>query len=971
MFTVNATGSGNITGGGGGSISTSAPKDFEVTPGTYSVAETVPAGWDKTADSCQGVVVGAGLTVNCTITNTKRGHLIVQKTTNPSGDPTSFSITASGSGSVTGGGAGAVTDALDKNYEVTPGTYSVAETVPAGWDQNSNTCFNVAVAAGATVTCEITNTKRGHIIVQKTTNPPGDPTIFAVNASGTNTVTSGASGSVTDATDHNYEVLAGIYSVSEIVPPGWDQTINTCVNLQVGAGQTLTCEITNIKRGHLIVHKATDPANDPTVFTINASGSGSITGGGAGAISTSTPQDYEVTPGTYSVAETVPAGWAKTADQCQGVVVTAGQTVNCTITNTLKGHLIVTKVTNPASDTTTQFPVTASGTGTISGSASRILIGNGSSTNYEVTAGIFSVAETVPTGWDLTGNTCLNAAVAAGQTVNCQITNTQRAHLVVHKATIPAGITTTLFTITASSAGGTVTNGAVKTLTAGGTADYEVKPGFSYSVTENVPQGWQLVGNTCSDIPIGAGQIVECFIVNGLQPTLTITKFARFANTSTKFSFNLTNGGTTAIDVSASTPYTNSDGSGRTGSTAVYLANGASYTLQENLTGMADWFLNTVSCTTTNSGGINPAQPQLVNSLTAPPFPRIVPPTTGFSVNYGDAVQCAYTNTHEATAGIYKLINGCDPSQGKGGSNGKNGCTDWPPFTVNLYKQDPVEQQDQGTSDTNAKWTVPLPQSGTFPAGYLGQYIFTPAQPAYQLTGPVGVPLSVCEMSIPDAYGAYNWTVRVKMYGSNNIQTISYPPYLPGQVQPDGNRLYNPDYFFSYPNDYNNRCINITIPVGADEFDILVNNVHQNGRMTGGGSVFTTTTAAGQPPIGTRVTHGFELHCDQKDVPNTLEINWDGGNRFHLELLTKAQCKDDPAIPSPAPPNATFDTFIGTGTGRLNGVAGATATWTFTDAGEPGVNDTVLLTITDKNNNVVLKVAVPTKLTKGNHQAHK
>jgi len=102
-----------------------------------------------------------------------------------------------------------------------------------------------------------------------------------------------------------------------------------------------------------------------------------------------------------------------------------------------------------------------------------------------------------------------------------------------------------------------------------------------------------------------------------------------------------------------------------------------------------------------------------------------------------------------------------------------------------------------------------------------------------------------------------------------------------------------------------------------------------------------------------------------------LEINWDGGNRFHLELLTKAQCKDDPAIPSPAPPNATFDTFIGTGTGRLNGVAGATATWTFTDAGEPGVNDTVLLTITDKNNNVVLKVAVPTKLTKGNHQAHK
>ena len=52
-------------------------------------------------------------------------------------------------------------------------------------------------------------------------------------------------------------------------------------------------------------------------------------------------------------------------------------------------------------------------------------------------------------------------------------------------------------------------------------------------------------------------------------------------------------------------------------------------------------------------------------------------------------------------------------------------------------------------------------------------------------------------------------------------------------------------------------------------------------------------------------------------------------------------------------------------------MSGATATWTFTDAGEPGVNDTVLLTIKDKNNKVVLAILVPTKLTKGNHQAHK
>ena len=48
------------------------------------------------------------------------------------------------------------------------------------------------------------------------------------------------------------------------------------------------------------------------------------------------------------------------------------------------------------------------------------------------------------------------------------------------------------------------------------------------------------------------------------------------------------------------------------------------------------------------------------------------------------------------------------------------------------------------------------------------------------------------------------------------------------------------------------------------------------GRMTGGGSV-----------LGSRVTHGFELHCNVTQTPNRLQVNW-AGNRFHLEPLTRA-----------------------------------------------------------------------------------
>ena len=72
------------------------------------------------------------------------------------------------------------------------------------------------------------------------------------------------------------------------------------------------------------------------------------------------------------------------------------------------------------------------------------------------------------------------------------------------------------------------------------------------------------------------------------------------------------------------------------------------------------------------------------------------------------------------------------------------------------------------------------------------------------------------------------------------------------------------------------------------------------GRMTGGGSVYTED--------GTRVTHGFELHCDINIGPNNLEVNLDGNN-FHLETLTYVSCYDDPVL-NPLPRPAPFDTLF-------------------------------------------------------------
>jgi hypothetical protein len=148
---------------------------------------------------------------------------------------------------------------------------------------------------------------------------------------------------------------------------------------------------------------------------------------------------------------------------------------------------------------------------------------------------------------------------------------------------------------------------------------------------------------------------------------------------------------------------------------------------------------------------------------------------------------------------------------------------------------------------------------------------------------------------------------------------------------------------------------------------------HVAGRMTGGGSIVCDSG-------GFRVTHGFELHCKEENVPvalpNNLEINWADpvagvGQNFHLTVLLTAVCTNEFGIEED-PPNAGFDTMVATGTGTLNNVPGAVISFTFTDAGEPGAGeDRASFIITDSSGAVVLSCASTVLDQGGNHQAHK
>jgi hypothetical protein len=134
-----------------------------------------------------------------------------------------------------------------------------------------------------------------------------------------------------------------------------------------------------------------------------------------------------------------------------------------------------------------------------------------------------------------------------------------------------------------------------------------------------------------------------------------------------------------------------------------------------------------------------------------------------------------------------------------------------------------------------------------------------------------------------------------------------------------------------------------------------------DGRMTGGGVKATGDN-------GEIVTFGLTLHCDII-LSNNLEINWQG-HKWHLtKPITKAICTDDPNI-APPPPVAPIDTFEGEGFGELDGVGNSKVVFKFQDAGEPGSDDTVEITIFEPGSSTVALHITSQKLSVGNWQMH-
>ena len=288
-----------------------------ILPGAgYLATQDVPDGWDPSVVSCTSsfnqstyedtitsesmsaeIYLAPGDTMTCVFNNTERGQIIINKVTHPALDAQSFDfsltqgvdtvISAFALGDVGIEPSGFLLPTKDVP-SVAP--YVISETARADWDLVSLVCtakgeretsdtFSTALidleagtatidlAAGESVTCVFTNTKRGNILVVKELDGlyPSNPSLtgFSYTLKGPNSLDAPFTINLSSpwydvAADHGLLPSGDTfsYSISELVPAGWTLTYSGCdgdipVNkITVPPGETITCTFTNKMQLH-------------------------------------------------------------------------------------------------------------------------------------------------------------------------------------------------------------------------------------------------------------------------------------------------------------------------------------------------------------------------------------------------------------------------------------------------------------------------------------------------------------------------------------------------------------------------------------------------------------------------------------------------------------------------------------------------------------------------------------------------
>jgi large repetitive protein len=244
---------GGVTATGGNSFAGSeAGTDRVVTPGNYTVTETGPSGYDATFSAGCGGSISPGQTKTCTVTNNDRPArlVVIKHVVNDNGGSATasqFTMTITGV-TAEGGNSFPGAESPGTTKEVTPGSYTVGETGPAGYDASFSAGCSGTIALGETKTCTVTNNdKPAHLIVIKhvINNDSGQATAsqFTLTITGV-TAVGGNSFPGAESPGTTKEVTPGSFGVTETGPSGSFATFIGCTGT-IALGDTKTCTVTN------------------------------------------------------------------------------------------------------------------------------------------------------------------------------------------------------------------------------------------------------------------------------------------------------------------------------------------------------------------------------------------------------------------------------------------------------------------------------------------------------------------------------------------------------------------------------------------------------------------------------------------------------------------------------------------------------------------------------------------------------
>jgi hypothetical protein len=297
------------------------------------------------------------------------GFIVIVKDANPDDSSAEFDFTLDGDSTPVFTAHGSETSSPIA-VRTDNGTHALAESaLPSGWQLDGASCDDgsavdaIDVQSDETVTCTFHNSRLPskltvikHVIKDSGgTAAAGD---FTMSVSGVNPSSSSFPGAESPGTTVTLD--PGSYSVSESGPAGYAESDSADCSGSIAAGEEKTCTITNDDISPtLTVNKTVVPVSDSGLFNLRIDGATAGTGANAG--DGGTTGAVPVLAGAHTVSET--AGTNTTLSDyisaiggdCAtngSITLALGQNKTCTITNTKKATVTVTKTENGAAPKT-------------------------------------------------------------------------------------------------------------------------------------------------------------------------------------------------------------------------------------------------------------------------------------------------------------------------------------------------------------------------------------------------------------------------------------------------------------------------------------------------------------------------------------------------------------------------------------------------------------------------------------------